>query len=169
MQKMISFKEIKAKYPLGGRPKSFRKPEDMIKKLYEYLESQENRLVVRYTKDGQEEINSKGPITVEGFCAFAGITKTTFYDYRKKKGFAEVIEQFRQIVEKYFVEQLVEGKPGNKADFVLKNAFSEEWKEKSTLTVDSVDGIVLKVLDKNDCGNENSSDIQTTGEPTEEI
>lgn len=165
---MVNLKEIKAKYPLGGRPKSFNKPEELVKKMYEYLEDCENRIVVRYTKDGQEQINSKAPITIEGFCTFAGITKTTFYEYGKKEGFKEIVAQFKQIVEKYFVEQLVEGKPGNKADFVLKNAFSDEWKEKSTLAVDGVEGIVLKVLD-HDSGNEHSTDIQTPGEPTEEI
>ena len=155
---MVSLEEIKAKYPLGGRPKAYKKPAELIKKLYEYLESCENRQVVRYTKDGEELVTSKAPITVEGFCAFAGITKQTFYDYRKKQGFFEVIEQFRQIVEKYFVEQLVEGKPGNKADFVLKNAFADEWKEKSTLTLDTVTGIELKVKD-NDCADGDSAAV----------
>lgn len=164
---MVSLEEIKAKYPLGGRPKAYKKPAELIKKLYEYLESCENRQVVRYTKDGEELVTSKAPITVEGFCAFAGITKQTFYDYRKKQGFFEVIEQFRQIVEKYFVEQLVEGKPGNKADFVLKNAFADEWKEKSTVGLEGVENIVIRV--NNDSRDECGEAIPASDNGEEEI
>lgn len=130
---MADFEDIKAKYPLGGRPKAFNSPEEMLEKMYAFLETQEKRTIEVSTKDGVKELTNPGPITIEGFCCFAGITKTTFYDYARKPKFKAIAQQFRQIVEKYLVEQCLEGKAGNKADFVLKNAFDEYWKEKSSV------------------------------------
>lgn len=144
---MLTKEEIKAKYPLGGRPKAFNSPDEMLEKLYAFLERQENRIVEVATKGGVETMISPAPITIEGFCAFAGITKTTFYDYAKKPKYRVMLAQFRQIVEKYFVEQCVEGKPGNKADFILKNAFADEWKEKSDVNLSGeVGGVTVRFV-----------------------
>lgn len=148
---MTDLEKIKAKYPLGGRPVAFKSPQEMLEKIYEYLLACEQRKITVATKDGIKEIPSPAPITIEGLCAFAGITKTTFYVYQKKPRFRAIITQYRQIVEKYFVEQCVEGKPGNKADFILKNAFADEWKEKSSLVnVDGVEGISISIVKEAD-------------------
>lgn len=144
---MADLTEIKAKYLLGGRPKVFNSPDEMLEKLYAFLEKQENRIVEVATKGGVETMISPAPITIEGFCAFAGITKTTFYDYAKKPKYRVMLAQFRQIVEKYFVEQCVEGKPGNKADFILKNAFADEWKDKSDVNLSGeVGGVTVQFV-----------------------
>lgn len=142
---MADLSEIKAKYPLGGRPKAFNSAEEMIDKMHEYLDSRAKRVVEVKTSAGVQELVDPAPITIESFCVFAGITKTTFYDYGKKPKYKAVINQFKQIVESYFVDQCVEGKPGNKADFVLKNGFADEWKDKKDLDItgDAVTGIIV--------------------------
>ena len=129
--------DIRKKYNIGGRPVKFKSPEEMLEKIYEYLSETDGRTKQIVTKGGQVvEANIPAPVTVEGFCAFAGITKTTFYDYRTKKAFRPIIEQFRQIVESYWVGLCAEGQAGNKADFVLKNAFSDDWKDKTVNELD---------------------------------
>ena len=143
-----NLEKIKAKYPLGGRPKAFTSPDEMLDKIYDYLLEQENRSIEVAVKSGIETMNSPAPITIEGFCAFAGITKTTFYDYAKKPKYRAICTQFRQIVESYFVAQCVEGKAGNKADFILKNAFSEDWKDKKDVELSGeVQGITVNFVD----------------------
>lgn len=129
--------DIKKKYNIGGRPVKFSSPDVMLEQIYAYLEETDGRVKHIVTKGGNViEANIPAPITVEGFCAYVGITKTTFYDYRKKKAFRPIIEQFRQIVESYWVGLCAEGQAGNKADFVLKNAFADDWKDKTTNELD---------------------------------
>ena len=162
---MADLDEIKAKYPLGGRPKAFNSPEEMLEKIYAFLEKQENRTIAVATKGGVETMTSPAPVTIEGFCAFAGITKTTFYDYAKKPKYRVMLAQFRQIVEKYFVEQCVEGKPGNKADFILKNAFADYWKDKSDLNLNGdVGGVTVQFVNMaGSCGEHEETDGDKDG------
>lgn len=116
---------------LGGRPKAFKAPKDMAEKIAAFLEACETRIVDKVTKTGVVTANIPAPTTVEDFCAFAGITKTTFYAYGDKPAFKPLVDYYKQIVEAYWVRQCAEGIPGNKADFILKNAFAGDWKEKS--------------------------------------
>lgn len=136
------YKNILGKYGiLGGRPVAFKSPKAMRLKMLEFLDNCEKRHQSVVLKTGNIGIiNVPAPITIEDFCAFAGITKTTFYDYGKKTQFKNLVDGFKQIVEAYWVRQCAEGNKGNKADFVLKNAFSDDWKDKSDIT----GSIVLK-------------------------
>ena len=130
--KMAKFdSKILGKYGfLGGRPKKFKSPKDMLNKMGEFLEACEARLrQIPDKNEGVKTVYSPAPITLEDFCVFAGITKTCFYEYAGKKEYREICAQFKQVVEAYWVRQCAEGNPGNKADFVLKNAFSGDWKD----------------------------------------
>lgn len=155
------------KYNLGGRPVKFKTPDDMLDKMHEYLAYCEGREVTKFTKTGLVTANIQAPITIEGFCAFAGITKTTFYEYKKKPKFNGIVLQFTQIVESYWVDQCAEGVPGNKADFVLKNAFADFWKDKTTNELDLAEDLKKSMIcfvgsDGNEAatgGSEDSGDI----------
>ena len=46
-----------------------------------------------------------------------------------------LVKKIKHVVEAYWVRQCAEGIPGNKADFILKNAFEGNWKEKSDVTM----------------------------------
>lgn len=115
---------------LGGRPKKFKSPKDMLQKMGEFLSYAGQRVKEVVDKNGESHwVNNPAPVTLEDFCVFAGITKTCFYEYAGKKEYREICAQFKQVVEAYWVRQCAEGNPGNKADFVLKNAFSGDWKD----------------------------------------
>lgn len=142
-------KQLLAKYGfLGGRPKSFKSPKDMLAKMAEFLESTEGRVREVTDKNGAVRVvTSPAPVTLEDFCCFAGITKTTFYEYSKKPEYKSLCDNFRQAVEAYWVRQCAEGNSGNKADFILKNAFSGDWKDNKDVTINAVEGVTFTVVD----------------------
>lgn len=136
---------------LGGRPRAFKSPKDMAEKIAEWLEAVESRVREVVTKKGEVvEINKPAPILVESFCVFCGITKQTFYKYREMPEYAPLVDFVRQNVEKYLAETCVEGPAGNKADFILRNAFGDAWKETSEVTINPVSGIKIEVADGKD-------------------
>ena len=96
------------------------------------------------TKTGVVQANVPLPISEDEFCAFCGITKTTFHAYAKKPEFAPLIDFYKTKVEAYWVRQCGDGKPGNKADFILKNAFGDDWKEKSDVNMNGLSVIIKK-------------------------
>lgn len=117
---------------IGGRPRAFKSPREMAERLAEFLVETEGRIVEKLTKDGKiAELHEPGPILIECFCDFCGISKTTFYNYADKPEFRPLIDNIRGKVEKYLAVQCVEGKAGNKADFILKNMFGNNWKDKN--------------------------------------
>lgn len=138
------YKNILGKYGiLGGRPVAFKSANAMRLKMLEFLDNCEKRVKEVVAKDGSvNTVGAPAPTTIEDFCAFAGITKTTFYDYGKKPEFKSLVEGFKQVVEAYWVRQCAEGQKGNKADFILKNAFSDNWKDNK----DVILGGELKVM-----------------------
>ncbi len=160
--------KILAKYGfLGGRPKSFKSPNEMMAKMGEFLSHAESRVKEIVDKNGDSHwVNNPAPITLEDFCCFAGITKTCFYDYAKKPEYKSLCNNFRQVVEAYWVRQCAEGNAGNKADFILKNAFSGDWKDSKDVTLGgevavmpkvTVDGVELDVNIGEAVGNDNTS------------
>ena len=172
------YKNIYGKYGiLGGRPKSFKNVKQFQTAVFDFLDACERREVIRYDKDGKElHVISRAPVTIEGFCAFSGITKTTFYEYAGKKGFADVAAKFKTICESYWVDQCAEGKPGNKADFVLKNSFAGDWKDNKDINLTGsvntmndvvIDGVVLNIgigedVKDNRAGNSESAEQTDT-------
>lgn len=129
---------------LGGRPRAFKSPREMAEQIASFLEWAADRKIEVATKAGKEKVNKPAPLSEEKFCAFCGISKTTFHDYGEKPEFAPLVEYFKSVAEDYWVDQCAEGQPGNKADFILKNAFGNSWKEKSDVTMNGGLQIVLK-------------------------
>lgn len=56
-------------------------------------------------------------------------TKNDFLRIWEKRGFENIVNQYEAIVEEFWVRQAAEGKPGNKAEFILKNM--KNWKTSS--------------------------------------
>ncbi|MGN0913018.1 MAG: terminase small subunit [Alphaproteobacteria bacterium] len=154
------YKNICGKYGiLGGRPVAFKRPKALREKMLAFLEMCEQRKRPVVGKGGEVvEINDPAPVTIEDFCAFAGITKTTLYDYGRKPEYSDLVEQFKQIVEAYWVRQCAEGKAGNKADFVLKNSFGGAWKESSDVTMTVKQALVGYVDDGKKCSERNDGE-----------
>lgn len=168
MEKMMaeSKDEYLAKFKkwgfLGGRPRAFKSPRDMAEQMAAFLEKSQARIVERITKSGLVTANIPAPTTIEAFCDFCGVTKTTFYEYAKKPEFKPLTDYYSTKVEKYWVDQCAEGQPGNKADFILKNAFGDNWKEKSDVKLSG--GIELrKTLIEFEGENSGDSTCEDTG------
>lgn len=132
---------------LGGRPRAFKSPRAMAEQIAAFLEKAEHRIIEKITKNGVITANIPAPTTEEEFCTFAGITKTTFHEYGKKPEFKPLVDYYKQIVEAYWVKQCAEGVPGNKADFILKNAFSGNWQDKSDVNMSGGMKVVIKKYD----------------------
>ena len=148
---------------LGGRPKSFKSPKDMAGKIAAWLADAEKRSKQIVTKSGAiVEVNMPAPVLIESFCKFCGITKTTFYEYASKPEYKALTDFVQQSSEEYLVRQCVEGPAGNKADFVLKNAFGGEWSDTKTLDFakDIKQAMVEFVVDGTGAGADSGS-VQT--------
>ena len=127
---------------LGGRPRAFKSPRHLAEQMAAFLESAENRMVDVVTKTGVVQANVPLPLSEDEFCSFCGITKTTFHAYAKKPEFAPLIDFYKTKAEAYWVRQCGDGKPGNKADFILKNAFGGNWKEESSVNMNVTQALV---------------------------
>ena len=140
-------RKILGKYGfLGGRPKSFKSPKDMKEKMAQFLIDCEGRVKEVFDKNGNSHLlSSPAPVTIEDFCCYAGITKTTLYEYGRSKEYKDIVAGFRQAVEAYWVRQCAEGNPGNKADFVLKNSFSDDWKDNKDVVLSGAVAVMPSV------------------------
>lgn len=99
-----------------GPPRVFGNPEELAEVLNAYFEwieenpIKETQLIKYKTFSGDEAVKVfKRPIpramTIQGFCAFAGIASKTLYEYEKLQGFSEIIARAREI----FYGQKIEG------------------------------------------------------------
>lgn len=117
------------KYNLGGRPKAFNSPQEMIEKMTAYFDGKVS-VVIGHTKDGTP-IYGQGPINIQGMCAFMGITNQTLNEYAKDKKYKPIIAQAKMICEGHLVDLCCSGKD-HKADFVLKNNYKDDWKDETS-------------------------------------
>lgn len=103
-----------------GAPRSFDKPEDLAQAFNDYFEDisknplYERQLVkVKVDRDTEEVKVYKRPLpramTVEGFCAFTGISSVTLYDYEKKEGYSKIVAQAREIMRGQKIEGAAAG------------------------------------------------------------
>lgn len=78
-----------------GREKIFETPRDLVDKASEYFQWVEDNPIVADKVFGtglRMPVNHPRAPTIEGFCAFAGIGRSTWGDYSKRDGFAEACE-----------------------------------------------------------------------------
>lgn len=165
-KKAIKYAEIRRVYGLmGGRPVKFANPKEMENKFVEFLAECDSRQIDVVSKGEVVKMTSPAPKGLEKFCLFAGITKTTFYEYAKKPKFKWITDVIQGNVEVYYIDQLTDGKPGNKADFVLKNCYG--WEDKSQ--TEFVGSGLKKVLVEFVGDAENGGDERGSGEDTRDI
>lgn len=123
------------KYNLGGRPKAFNAPFEMLEKLTAYFDKRLNNRSEVVTKDGKiVEVLDPEPVSIGDMCIFLGITNQTLNDYEGKKGYGLIIKNAKSICENDLVKRGIsgKGKAGNFIEFVLKNNFSNNWKDVKT-------------------------------------
>ncbi len=97
----------------GGRPPKYANSKELDKRIDEYFVDCKERA----------QIPNKA-----GICLFLGITKETYCQYREK--FADSIKAADFMIENAWVQRLAGNSPTG-AIFYLKNAFKNDYKEKT--------------------------------------
>lgn len=102
----------------GGRPPQYEDPEEMAKKLAEYLDY-EDSFKPKDAKTGA----GKGIYTIEGAALFLGFaSRQSMHDYEKKDAkFAYVINRFKLFLTHWNVQKLYWGGTYMAAQFWLRN------------------------------------------------
>lgn len=137
-----------------GRPKKFNNVSEMEVLIQQYFHKCATRLKPAMNKQGYPMVSEEGtvievispaPIHVTGLCEYLEISNETLNQYQEDPEFSESIARAKKRCESYAVDQLFEGKSGNKADFVLKNNFKWEDRTKQDHTIDPHESILRKL------------------------
>ncbi len=93
-----------------GRQKSLT-PQQLAQKFEQYKADVANNPFFKEvpTRGGVERIAVMRPMTIVGYCNFAGIAQTSFYEYAKREPYADIIARVREEIE----ENLVSGAVAN--------------------------------------------------------
>lgn len=88
----------------GGRPPIFDSPEELEKKIQEYLGDQNEK-----------------PLTITGLCLYCGFeSRQSFYDLEKRDGFSYTVKKARMRIENAYEKNLYSRNPAGSI-FALKN------------------------------------------------
>ena len=86
-----------------GRKLRFRSPEELQEKWEMYKEDCDNQMVLTHdfsSKNSEfvsKELRRSVTYTIEGFCAFAGISRQQFYsNYAEKKKYTDIVTRMRE-------------------------------------------------------------------------
>ena len=90
------------RYDLGGRPRIFQDPKDLIEVAQAYFKWVEDNPIETVDYRGKDAtpviLYNPRAMTVEGFCNYAAINADTFYEYAKREGFTEICTRIRQVM-----------------------------------------------------------------------
>ena len=139
----------------NGRPKKFKSVAELDKVIKYYFDSiTKTNLVFDTIISGYEDGEKKKPIyeqipvlnnageqikttnyleipSITALCLDIGITRETWSQYAKQKGFSDSIKRAKAKIEKYNIEQLYVPKIATGVIFNLKNNF--EWRDQQDL------------------------------------
>jgi hypothetical protein len=104
-----------------GKPKKY-KPDEILKKAQEYaLWCEENPLyeLKVFGTGFKSQIPKMRAMTIEGFCLFCNMAKSTFYEYEKEKDYSNIIARVKDL----FYSQKFEGAA---AEFLNANIIARE-------------------------------------------
>jgi hypothetical protein len=85
-----------------GRDKVFSSPSKLEEVFLEYVNICKENPIYRqesHVKEGTVDIEVPRPMSIKGFCIFAGITEKTFYNYRKMEGYEDYFHIIAHIEE----------------------------------------------------------------------
>lgn len=100
----------------GGRPRIYKNPKDLEKKIVEYFD---------YC------IEKKQNITVSGLTLYVGFnSRDTLHSYKNRKEYSDIIKRATLAVAEAYEQELYSFKFGG-AIFALKNIDKENWKDKT--------------------------------------
>ena len=86
-----------------GKRLRFRKPEDLQDTWEMYKRDCDSQMVIthdfssRNSEFVSKELKRSITYTIEGFCVFAGISRSAFYDtYSNKKGYSDIVTRMKE-------------------------------------------------------------------------
>lgn len=86
-----------------GRPRIFKTAYQLEKAWREYKEYCDNRMVLTHSFSSKnsefvsKELKRSITYTIEGFCAFVGMTRSTFYEtYAENEEFSDIVTRMRE-------------------------------------------------------------------------
>lgn len=84
-----------------GKPKIFETPEDMWNKACEYFDWALDNCLYEYKPYNGELVEVPRPrvFTITGMCCFMGMTRASFYVYKEREEFKEIVDHIQQIIE----------------------------------------------------------------------
>lgn len=108
-----------------GRPKAFTAPDQIIELFQRYLKNNDKD----YKKRKKLSPNTKPyPLTIQGFCNDALISKTTFDDYAKKPEFSGVCNYIRNFIsDKIVCNAMIGEYHANFTQWYLERAHRDEY------------------------------------------
>ena len=91
----------------AGRPRKYQ-PDELLNKFQEYKQSQQGQTKKVFDKKKQQvfEVDYDKPLTLVGFCVFAGIHKDTLNSYKNEHPeYSDVIKNIYQSCEADLIEK----------------------------------------------------------------
>ena len=86
-----------------GKRLRFKKPEELLETWEMYKEDCDSQMVLTHdfsSKNSEfvsKELKRSITYTIEGFCVFAGISRSAFYDtYANKKGYSDIVTRMKE-------------------------------------------------------------------------
>ena len=83
-----------------GRPRAYT-PEALEAKFEEYVEwAKENPVYINKVSAGKIiPVSTQRPLTLVGFCRFAGFSRQNFYEYESREEFSDILMYVREAIE----------------------------------------------------------------------
>jgi hypothetical protein len=98
-------KGVPVGYAKNGRPRSYETPEDFWAKFVEYkewIDANPVAITESKTRYGDDYENKEKfvprAMTVTGFCVFAGIRRSTYYEYANQDGFTDICASIESVM-----------------------------------------------------------------------
>jgi hypothetical protein len=118
-----------------GRPPKYSKPEELQKKIQEYLNACPDTRKIIIQRTG-ETIEIPHP-TITGLVLYCGFeSRQSFYEYEKKPDFTYTIKRARTFLENIYEKMLLDNPTG--AIFALKNfgwADAQQYEHSGTMEI----------------------------------
>lgn len=134
---MIMAEFIDERHP-GGRPLKFTSVEELQKRIDEYFEYCDSRVINQVTKQGDVvPVKMPRPYTLSGLACYLDCDRKTLFNYSKDDQFFPVLMRARRRCENFAEEQLYEGNDRG-AKFCLLNGYG--WADTQKLELTGADG-----------------------------
>ncbi len=88
----------------GGQPPTFASPEELQRKIDEFIESCSSKIIK--DDEGEDQVDLGKPITISGLAYYLGFeSRQSFYDYEKREEFSYTVKRARLFIESSYEQR----------------------------------------------------------------